>query len=126
MTKIDNWDELVLRFKADALYMMRVKVFDVDRQDFWDKFLDAVSNLIGVAIGKAKDAATGIPIIGGTLGSVADELTSTIAKKLAGGDKVLFKGAAPLALGSVRIHGPGSTDGDKTGDYTALFEVVIV
>lgn len=125
MRLIDDWDKLVLRFKANKVYMMRVKVFDVDRPDIWDKISDALSNLIAAVISKGKEAVN-IPGAGDAIGSIADEINSTISKKLANGDKVLFKGSKVLDEGdTVVIKGKGSTDGSEDDFYEIKFKHVV-
>lgn len=124
MRLIDDWDKLVLRLNAENLYRMQVKVFDVDRPDFFDKITDALSSILGVIVGKAKGVLSGIPIVGDTLGGVAEDLQSTASKLLAGGDKILFKGSQTCNKEKIVIEGKGSTDGSVHGGYRVVFKKV--
>ena len=121
MGSLDLWDRLVLRFKAQALYRIQIKVIDVDRPDFWDKITDALSGLIGAVMGKAKAEISNLPVVGDSLGSFAEDVQSTIAKLLAGGDKLLYKGSEDLNKSTISIGGDGSADKDKAGTYTIEF-----
>lgn len=100
--------------------MVRIKVFDVDRKNIWDKITDSVSSFINAALGKGKDLASTIPVVGGSFGSVADEINSTIARKLAVGDKLLFQGSAKIQGATVTIMGRGSADSNQAGQYTIV------
>jgi hypothetical protein len=122
MDKVDDWDKLVLRLKATRLFRMQVKVFDVDRPDFWDKVTDALSNIIGAVLGKAKSAVEGLPIVGEGLGSLAEDAKSTVAKLLAGGDKVLFKGSEVPAE-TFTVAGMGSANKKNAGEYEIEFSL---
>jgi len=121
MGKIDAWDRLVLRLRAQELYQLQVKVFDVDRPDFWDKLSGALSGIIGTVLEKTKEKADGLPIVGSALGSLSEDLNSTVSKLLAGGDKVLFKGSGVPAEGRFQIGGLGSANKDAPGSYAVAF-----
>ena len=98
MDKIDAWDKLILCVTGKSLHSIQFKVIDVDREDAWDKIKNFVGGIVDAALGKAKGAISqGVPDpITESLGAAADDLQSFLLKKLAGGDKVLFRGSAIL------------------------------
>jgi len=117
MTRIDGWERLVLLTRADSLHSVQVKVFDVDRPGGWDAMREAFGAIAQAVLGRAprhldlpalaEDAASA------GFGAVDDDLRSTIVKRLAGGDRLLFRGSAPLGEpGMVEIGGRGIA-----GDY---------
>lgn len=121
--RIDPWDRLVLRFRASELYRMQVKVFDVDRPDFWDTVSEALSRIVQGLFGTLGEEVRGVPLVGDSLGSLAEDIRSTAARLLAGGDRVLFKGSAPMAGEgeTILIRGSGSANKDRPGSYTIRF-----
>jgi hypothetical protein len=121
MRLVDDWDALVLRFKAETPYMMRVKIFDVDRPDFWEKMTRALGTVVAAALGRGQTALENVPVTGDALGSVVDEIKSSVSRRLANGDKVLFKGSALIEDDVIEIEGKGSTDGDSAGIYKLAF-----
>ena len=90
MCAIDDWDKLILCVNAQSLHSIQFKVFDVDRKDAWDKVQNFLEGMIGAVIGQVKGA------IPESLGGAADDLQSFLLKKLAGGDKVLFRKSKKL------------------------------
>lgn len=40
MKKIDDWGQVIFRVKARSLDAMRVSVYDVNRDDWWDAVLE--------------------------------------------------------------------------------------
>lgn len=98
MNRIDPWDRLVFLGRA-KIHSVQVKVFDVDRQDFWDKIADALSGLIGAWFGKARALVPSgtnkspASAASDVFGSYVDDVSSSVLKKLANGDKVLFRGS---------------------------------
>ena len=113
--KVDPWDRLVFLGKVRMIHSIQVKVFDVDRPDFWDKFVDALGSLIGALFGKVK---AGVPsgeggsvqsAASGVFGSFIDDVSSTLLKTLSGGDKVLFRGSCVCQDAShMDIRGAGT------------------
>ena len=123
MDKIDPWDCLVFLGKARMVHSVQVKVFDVDRVDFWDKLQNALGALMGALFGKLK---TAIPsggeyslqsAVSGVFGGFVDDISSTVLKRLSNGDKVLFRGSCPGSSDgspdSMTITGAGTK-----GNYT--------
>ncbi len=114
MEKIDAWQRLVLLTRADTLHSMQVKVFDVDRPDAWDALRDAFGQIAQTVIGRAPRLLDLPDLAAEGFGAAEEDLRSTIVKRLAGGDRLLFRGSAPLQEpGIVKITGPGIA-----GDYT--------
>lgn len=117
MNKIDDWDKLIFLVKGERLHAIQFKVFDVDRKDAWDKMQNIAGKLID-AFGKITDA-----IPGGQLGGAIPDLFSFLLKKIAGGDKVLFRGSTKIEdlddENSVekKIQGRG-TDGEYQIDFS--------
>ncbi|HEY3159162.1 MAG TPA: hypothetical protein VGJ78_09415 [Vicinamibacterales bacterium] len=102
MAKIDSWDALILMFKALSVHSVKLTVFDVNRQDAWDKIKDHLGPVLEAVLSKASAV---MPAIGGpvgafvknSLGDASEDVEAYLLKKLAGGgDKVLFKGSARL------------------------------
>lgn len=115
MEKIDAWQRLILLTRADSLHSVQVKVFDVDRPDAWDALRDAFGQIAQTVIGRAPRLLDLPDLAAEGFGGVEEDLRSTIVKRLAGGDRLLFRGSAPLAdAGIIEIKGPGIA-----GDYTA-------
>ena len=114
MDKIDAWQRLILLTRADSLHSVQVKAFDVDRPDAWDALRDAFGQVAQTVIGRAPRLLELPDLAADGFGAVEEDLRSTIVKRLAGGDRLLFRGSAPLEEpGIVRISGPGIA-----GDYT--------
>jgi hypothetical protein len=114
MQKIDDWQRLILLTRADSLHSVQVKVFDVDRPDAWDALRDAFGQIAQTVIGRAPRLLDLPDLAADGFGAVEEDLRSTIVKRLAGGDRLLFRGSARLEEpGIVRITGPGTA-----GDYT--------
>lgn len=136
MSKIDDWDCLVLRLKAQDLYAIQVKVIDVDRADIWDKLKGALQGVLEGVLGTLRGRiAARIPgSVGGqpvppavhhSLGSAADDVEAFLLKKLAGGDDVLFRGSKPTAAVDrdklIHVTGRGTR-----GIYTVAFSAASV
>ena len=121
INKIDAWDRLILRVKAKSVHSIQFKVFDVDRKDAWDKVKNVLGKIIETVIGGIKGSILGkAPFpLPAALGGAADDVQSFLLKKLAGGDKVLFRGSAALtnSTGSgPTVKGLG-TDGQYAIDF---------
>lgn len=129
MTRVDPWDSVMLVFKAAAVHSLKVSVFDVNREDAWDKIKNNLAPVLDAVLSRA---STAVPAIGGplgailtkdTLGDAAEDVQAFLLKRLAGGDKVLFKGStglaapAPPAVFTQSISGRG-TAGDYKVDVT--------
>ena len=112
MTKIDDWDKLILCVKGESVNSIQFKVIDVDRKDAWDGVKNFLEGMIGAFIGKFKGA------IPESLGGATDDLQSFLLKKLAGGDKVLFRGSNKLKIPENGKTKPFKVEGQGTeGKY---------
>jgi len=114
MGRIDAWQRLVLLTRADLLHSVQVKVFDVDRPGGWDALRDAFGQVAQTVLGTVPRALDLPELAADGLGAAEQDLRSTVVKRLAGGDRLLFRGSASLGgPGVVEIGGPGTA-----GDYT--------
>jgi hypothetical protein len=114
MERIDAWQRLILLTRAETLHSVQVKVFDVDRPDAWDALRDAFGQIAQTVIGRAPRLLELPDLAADGFGAVEEDLRSTIVKRLAGGDRLLFRGSARLEeAGIVQISGPGIA-----GDHT--------
>ena len=121
MKKIDEWDRLILHVQGKSLHSIQFKVIDVDRKDAWDTVKNVLGKIAETVIGKA----SGFILKQGSsfhkaTGAAADDVQSFLLKKLAGGDKVLFRGSTPLNDGALNTKITGS---GTEGNYTISFNV---
>ena len=113
MERIDAWQRLVLLTRADSLHSVQVKVFDVDRPGAWDALRDAFGEIATTVLGRVPRRLDLPDLAADGFGAVEEDLRSTIVKRLAGGDRLLFRGSAALQKpGVVAIAGKGTA-----GDY---------
>jgi len=99
MQQLDDWERLILLVKAESIHSFQVKVFDVNREDVWNRLKDVVGQVVQAVLGFAKNAYEKLPapvpaLSGDALGSASDDLVSHLLKRLGNGDKILFRGAA--------------------------------
>ncbi|HVR29099.1 MAG TPA: hypothetical protein VMS86_06135 [Thermoanaerobaculia bacterium] len=119
MDRIDAWERLVLLTRADSLHSLQLKVFDVDRPDAWDTLRDALGRIAQSVLGRTSRALELQDIAAEGFGAVEEDVRSSVAKRLAGGDRLLYRGSAPLdAPGPVTLGGRG-----VGGDYAAAFRL---
>jgi hypothetical protein len=117
LARIDGWERLVLLTRADALHSLQVKVFDVDRPDAWDTLREAIGRIAQAVLGRAPRELELPAIAADGFGAVEEDLRSTLAKRLAGGDRLLYRGSARLGVpGPVQVAGRGTG-----GDYALAF-----
>ncbi len=92
MCAVNDWDKLIFYLKAESVHSIQFKIFDVNREDAWDKMRDFGAAVTGTIFGKITGAFPE------SLGRVADEIHSFHLKKIVGGgdDKVLFRGSTKL------------------------------
>lgn len=114
MAAIDAWDRLVILVRGDGIHSVQFKVFDIDRPDFLDRVGGALGDVVRTVLGRGRAAATAeTGVFAGSLGNAADDVESALLTRLAGGDRLLFRGSSQLS-------GPGeyvvSGRGEK-GDY---------
>jgi len=106
--------------RGDDLHSVQFKVFDVNRPDVWDRLKEALGGIVRTLIGRAREAvARKEELFSDSFGSAASDLESALIKRLAGGEKVLFRGSTRLeGSGPYAIIGVGTG-----GDYELEFEV---
>lgn len=94
---VDEWDSLILYVRGKSLHSIQFKVIDVDRKDAWDTVKNVLGKVAETVIGKAKSFILKQELPFHTaMGAAADDVQSFLLKKLAGGDKVLFRGSKLL------------------------------
>ena len=113
MTKVDVWERLAFLVRAEAVHSIQFKVLDVNRRDAWDTVKDFLGGVLEGAVGGwkkdlRKEEVSGLE--GGALGAAGDDIQSFLLKRLAGGDRVLFRGGADLQAGV------GGHNGFRVGD----------
>lgn len=119
--RLDDWDRQLIHVTAEEIIAVRAKVYDVDREDFFDRIQEFIGGLLEGVFGAGAKVVSEILPDGArdSAGDALDEIHSYIVKKVTGGgDKVLFQGsAAPDSEGRIVIRGSG-TDGKKaSGPY---------
>ena len=123
--KINPWDRLILIVICERLHSIQFKVIDVDRRDAWDRVKSFLGGVVQAVVGRAKGQIPTQTIFANSLGQAADDVQSFMLKRLAGGDKVLFRGSYQFDRkqdGSQQDHGKGKVSGKGTeGDYNIQF-----
>ena len=126
--RIDSWDRLVFLGRAQVIHSVQVKVYDVDRQDFWDKIQDALASVIAPLLGKSKSF---VPAgqdgslqssVSGVFGSFVDDVSSSVLKRLSNGDDVLFRGSSPSRDESGLPQEPKIAGRGTKGNYEVILE----
>ena len=96
MDKVGDWDKMIFWVRAQSLKAIRFRVYDVNREDWWDKFagvLKAIPRALGAFLG---------PVVG-----VAEEASSALIEKTYSKSKLLFQGTKNIDLGLCCICGDG-------------------
>jgi hypothetical protein len=109
LARIDDWDRLVLLVRGDAIHSVQFQVFDVDRPGVLDRIRSGLGDVLGALLGRAHRA---IPDVAGvfsdSLGSATSDLESALLARLAGADRLLFRGSERLSEpGEYAIEGDG-------------------
>ena len=109
MDRIDSWDRLVLLVRGDAVHSVQFKVFDVNRADTWDRMRRALGDVVRTLVGRARAAVPDKAwVVSDSLGAAATDLESALVTRLAGGEKILFRGSTGLAeAGDYIVAGRG-------------------
>ena len=122
MARVDDWDRLVMLVRADAVHSVQVKVFDIDRPNFFDRLGDALGDVVRSILGRGR---AGLPSAAGVfaeaLGNASDDIESALLTRLAGGDRLLFRASARLeATGDYWLTGFG-----EAGEYEVRLSLSI-
>ena len=112
--KLDFWDKS-FRVNSTHLYELRVSVFDVDRDDWYDKLVDTFKGAMSIL--------TSVPVLGGALEPFIEGAASSVGSELTrSDDKVLFvKSSTPKQNSSGCIY-----ELSKDGDFNIKFEIKTV
>ena len=121
---IDPWDRLILRIKATELYAIQFKVIDVNRVDAWDKIKGYFGAAVEAVLGVSKSLIASAPkVVAESLGDANEDIRSFALKKLAGGDKVLFRGSTDKLGGGGANHKGEIVGRGTKGRYRICFDV---
>ena len=135
---VHEWDRLILVVMGYDIHSIQFTVYDVDRRDVWDNLRNFLKETVGAVIGNIKAAIPGnLPSpLSDSFGGFADDVESFVLKKLAGGDKILFRGSCAKRdfekqnnssidgmkhLGTIEGKGRGKNEDD--GKYKICFSV---
>lgn len=119
MDALDDWDKLILVVSDNhRIYGIQFKVIDVDRVDAWDKIKNYLGNVAKIALKILRAGIEdGIPnVLTGPFGQAAADIESFVLKKMAGGDKVLFRSATEFNGEEDGITGVAEGSGSE-GQY---------
>lgn len=122
MTAIDAWDRLVILVRGDGIHSVQFKVFDIDRPDFMDRIGGALGDVAEALLGRGRERVTAdTGVFAGALGAASADLQSALLTRLAGGEKLLFRGAVELDQpGEYIVSGLG-----EHGEYAIRCELKI-
>ena len=118
MGRVGEWDQHIDRVNGKGLHSIHFTVFDVDREGVWEKMEKLSKGIVGAVIGKVKDYIPGNSPLSLPLGGAADDVQGLILRKIAGGDKVLFRGSHRFAHNGPKelcITGEGTKGTYKIG-----------
>lgn len=114
MSKVDDWDRLIMLVRADSVHSVQLKVFDIDRPNFFDRLGDALGDVVRSILGRGKagmERTAGV--FAQALGNASDDIESALLTRLAGGDRLLFRGSTRLdGAGDYELAGSG-----EAGEY---------
>lgn len=122
MTTIDAWDRLIILVRGDGIHSVQFKVFDIDRPDFLDRVGGALGDVVGAVLGRGRsriEHETGV--FAGALGGASADVESAVLGRLAGAERLLFRGSAQLSEpGEYVVSGRG-----EKGEYTIRCELKV-
>ena len=122
--KVDDWDKTIFWVRGQNLKTIRFKVYDVNREDWWNKFANVMK-----AIPEA------LKMFWGPAGGVAEEVSSALIEEMFSKHKLLFQGATnlksnsdrPDVTGPANVTGPGVLVSDyykeNTKDENIIYEI---
>ncbi len=93
MVRVGEWDQHIQRVNGKSLHSIQFTVFDVDRKGTWERFEKLTKGFVGAVIGKIKGHIPGDSGLSLPLGGAADDVHALLLRKIAGSDKVLFRGS---------------------------------
>ncbi len=114
MTRIDEWERLILLVKAERIHSVQVVVFDVNREDVWNRLKDVAGHAVGAVLGSSRVLTRKLPgpieeyLEPNALGTAAEDVESHLLKRLANGDRILYRGAAMAQTGTLEMQGRGT------------------
>ncbi len=110
MSVVDDWDRLILLVRGDAIHSIQFKVFNVNRPGSLDRIRSGLGEVLGALIGRASSSLPEMAeMASDSLGSAATDLESALITRVAGADRLLFRGSA-------RIPEPGDYVVEGTGE----------
>jgi hypothetical protein len=125
MSRIDEWDRLILLLHAESIHAIQVKAFDVNREDVWNRLREAIAQIVESVFAATKRLADKAPppaaLGADAFGSAADDLLSHLLTRLGNADKILFRGAVRGGTGVKEVTGRGTG-----GDYRARIAINLV
>ena len=109
MSVIDDWDRLILLVRGDAIHSIQFKVFDVNRPGTLDRIRQGVGEVLGSLMGRARNSLPDVAgVLSDSLGSAATDLESALITRVAGADRLLFRGSARIPEpGDYVVEGKG-------------------
>ena len=111
MDKIEDWDKMIFWIRGCCLKTIRFRVYDVNREDWWNKFAEVLKAIPGVFAGFL-----------GPVAGVAKEASSTLIDKTFRNSKLLFQGVQDLD--SPQEDPKVAGKGKEKGDYEINFTIV--
>ena len=97
MTAVDEWDRLILLVRGDAIHSIQFKVFDVNRPGTLDRIRRGLGEVLGALMGRARATLPDVAgVFSDSLGSAATDLESALITRVAGADRLLFRGSARM------------------------------
>ena len=121
MKAVGKWDSLIFVVKGVRLHSIQFKVFDVNREDVWDKISGLIKGLFAMGIGVATaniPSAFAPPVQG-----LTDDLRLAVMNKITSDDDLLFRKSLSFdenraSSGEYKVSSRGTS-----GDYEIKFAV---
>ena len=95
--RLQEWDRLILLVKGKGLHSILFTVYNVDREDVWDKMGKIAGKVFESVVTKVGEKIAGVipgngsAYLPDSLGSADDDLRSFFLKEFAGNDDILFR-----------------------------------
>lgn len=122
MGAVDAWDRLLILVRGDGIHSVQLKLFDIDRPDLFDRVGGALGDVVASVMGRGRERfETAAGVFTGALGNASADVESALLTRLAGGERLLFRGSAQLSgPGEYEITGPG-----EKGTYAVRSELKV-